>query len=869
MDPLYQIFDNAKSGGFANFSQNLPAHITENLASNIDLRPYQVEALNRYLYYCDNYQNRTTTNLNLLFNMATGSGKTVIMSALILDLFKRGYNKFVFFVNRDNIVQKTIDNFTNPASSKYLFAQSISIDGQTPNIKAVDSLNAGASDGDIQILFTTVQKLHIDLLTPRENRISLEDLAEEKIVLLSDEAHHINAWTGGEKVSGDEAVDKNTWEHSVQSVFLQNLDNVLMEFTATIDTGNTNIATKYNDVLIYKYDLKEFRNDGYSKDIQLYSVHDEVLARMLQAVVISQYRLMVAEAHGIILKPVILFKSKTIKESLANRALFNELIASLSEGDITETLAFENARLVQIRKFLKIHNISGDAFVGDIKIAFNPERIVNVNDEKESVQHQIDINTLEVEDNRIRVVFTVDKLNEGWDVLNLYDIVRLYDTRDGQYSRGGDYRPGKTTTSEAQLIGRGARYWPFKISDDQPPAMRKYDKDIDNELRILEELYYHSPRDTDYLIEIRSALVKSGMMDQDEPKTVTLSLKDNFKQKPVYKTGYVYVNKLEDNPHADKKTAMDYLSDVSQIEIKLPTHFVSVDEVFSDGSQLAREEVSSKDFVVGDIPGHIFAKALDKQFKFYNFASLRRYLPCLKAKSDFQEMLAELKLKVSGNKDDLYSPTPGNWMIIANGLLRQLQPIIETKDAPKVGSKIFKCVLLKDVFKSEKKIIVEKADGHAGIEMSRENDEYYLDLQTRDWYVYNDDFGTGYEKKLVKLINNKVDELSAKWDELHLIRNEKDLKLYAFSDGSAFMPDYLLLLQNSDETPATYYVFIEPKGENIEVSERWKEDFLLQLEDNAVVEKLFENHDDDIKIIGLPFYQPAREGEFCETFNQL
>ncbi len=35
-------------------------------------------------------------------------------------------------------------------------------------------------------------------------------------------------------------------------------------------------------------------------------------------------------------------------------------------------------------------------------------------------------------DNEFRAVFAVDMLNEGWDVLNLFDIVRLYDTRDSR-----------------------------------------------------------------------------------------------------------------------------------------------------------------------------------------------------------------------------------------------------------------------------------------------------------------------------------------------------------------------------------------------------------------------------------------------------
>jgi len=60
------------------------------------------------------------------------------------------------------------------------------------------------------------------------------------------------------------------------------------------------------------------------------------------------------------------------------------------------------------------------------------------------------LNALEDRNNEIRVIFAVDKLNEGWDVLNLFDIVRLYDTRDGK-----DNKVGKTTMAEAQLIGRG------------------------------------------------------------------------------------------------------------------------------------------------------------------------------------------------------------------------------------------------------------------------------------------------------------------------------------------------------------------------------------------------------------------------------
>ena len=98
------------------------------------------------------------------------------------------------------------------------------------------------------------------------------------------------------------------------------------------------------------------------------------------------------------------------------------------------------------------------------------------------------------------------KLNEGWDVLNLFDIVRLYETRDGK----GD-KIGKTTLSEAQLIGRGARYFPFKLEEGQDQYKRKYDDDVSNDLKILEELYYHTKEDNRYISELKKALVASGV----------------------------------------------------------------------------------------------------------------------------------------------------------------------------------------------------------------------------------------------------------------------------------------------------------------------------------------------------------------------
>ena len=68
----------------------LPSEITNNLRHAP--RTYQTDALVTWLKYVDN---KHSEPVQLLFNMATGSGKTYIMAALMLDLYRRGWRNFL------------------------------------------------------------------------------------------------------------------------------------------------------------------------------------------------------------------------------------------------------------------------------------------------------------------------------------------------------------------------------------------------------------------------------------------------------------------------------------------------------------------------------------------------------------------------------------------------------------------------------------------------------------------------------------------------------------------------------------------------------------------------------------------------------
>lgn len=81
--------------------------------------------------------------------------------------------------------------------------------------------------------------------------------------------------------------------------------------------------------MLFKYDLKEFRLDKYSKDVLFHLVDGEVKNRMLQAIIISQYRKKIALKNGINLKPLVMFKSQKIAESQENLDEFLNLLENL------------------------------------------------------------------------------------------------------------------------------------------------------------------------------------------------------------------------------------------------------------------------------------------------------------------------------------------------------------------------------------------------------------------------------------------------------------------------------------------------------------------------------------------------------------
>lgn len=856
---LFEKIDTLKEVGY--YSE-LPQYIKENLNPDFELRPYQEAAFCNYITYFENPKIRQKPT-QTLFHMATGSGKTLIMAGLMLYLYKQGYRNFLFFVNLSNIVRKTKENFLTQTSSKYLFAENLILDGERIKVKEVSNFQ-NTDENAINICFTTIQGLHSDMWAVKENSLSFDDFYGKKIVLISDEAHHLSAST--KKQNDDDSV--KSWEYTVERIFNSSPENVLLEFTATCDIKNPDIFKKYENKIIFDYPLSKFRDDLYSKEIKTLRTDSPVFDRSLQAVLLSQYRLKVFQDNRLNIKPVILLKSHRIKDNANNMAAFISGISALTGTKIQEvfdTIRGQSPIMQEAYEYFVKNGISFDQLAQEIKEDFSAIHCISANEDKEIEKNQLILNSLEDIDNPYRAVFAVDKLNEGWDVLNLFDIVRLYETRDGKNGK-----PGAGTISEAQLIGRGARYCPFKIDDEQPKYQRKYDDDVDNQLRICETLYYHCWNEPRYISELHTALREIGL-DLEGIVTKRYSLKDSFKADELYQTGYVFTNerilKSRADVHELLPSVRDKIYDVA-ISVGRGGEDVVLEEISSDKS-VETYSITMTFKEIADINYSTVNRAL-RQFDVFKFNTLKSYFPNIKSTYEFvtdENYLGNIKMKVTSK----YKALPMNVVYRACvNVLSKIALKISAIDEVYEGTTEFKAHYLHEYIR-DKSINVKPISGSIGVS---QNDASVgtnrLDLSSEDWFVFNDNFGTSEEKAFVRYFKDYVDTLRSKYDKVYLLRNERQIHLYSFDGGERFEPDYILYLcKNRADSVEQLIVFVEPKGTHLIDSDKWKEDFLLELKEKAIPTVTFVD-DNKYKIWGFHFFNTeCRSVEFESDMNTL
>ena len=617
------------------YGWELPDYIIENLKHKP--RPYQSEAI-RYFHYTQASETfKFRKPRQLMFNMATGSGKTDLMAGLILYLYKeKGYQNFLFTVNTNGVLNKTIDNLTSTQSTKFLFDSNLEIDGEHIVVNQISKrFPEFPVSNSINIKFVSIQMLTNELYTQAENIMSLNDYQKTKMVVLADEAHHYSAST---KRKSKTELEKASWEESLLKLLNVHDDNLLLEFTATLDFDDDTIYQKYRDKIIYRYTLDSYIKERYSKNVRRIQTGNSNEDNMLSTVLLSEYRRKFAlEKFGVEIKPVILFKSHKIDASYEANNLFNEMIENLTVERLSEFLTSqlrsvseEQSHTLQLAYQYYLEHDDLSTVVREIKRGFSPTRILNANDSDSSSKGLLEtgqyqaLNSLESPSNLYRVVFAVAKLTEGWDVLNLYDIVRI-----SNLGNKTDKRDAKSTNSEAQLIGRGARYNPFSLNQEIS-YQRRFDESDETASLLLETLHYHTLNEPQYIKNLMASLDKMNLATGTDEKNppIEIKLKPSFKKTQIYKTGKLYYNETEEIPDEHYVNLGSYGIDISKIA-NVP-YFKSTYET----AYLAAEEVESKISQLRDIDIRYFKKAVNRS-NFYRFDNLRKYLPNLKSMDDF------------------------------------------------------------------------------------------------------------------------------------------------------------------------------------------------------------------------------------------
>ena len=918
-DPDYQSW--AKSYA-------IPEYITDNLHPTKTLRAYQEKALKHFIWL---YEHDRANAKHLLFNMATGTGKTLVMAGVVLYLYEKGYRNFLFLVHQIQIKDQAVKNFTDYKFDKYLFnPKGIKINGQKVDVKAISNV-ADAGRNAINFMFFSTSMLYNRLKEDKENGITAEDFANNNIVIIADEAHRLNVDTRGKSKKDIEEI--LNWETAVMTAIKAREENILLEFTATVDLANQSIHEKYEDKIVVRYDFLEFNKDGYSKDVKfLYNqeshIEDQKRLLIINAVALSEYRRLLAEREmGIYITPILLVKSVKIAQSEEDRNFFDGVISSLRPEDLSrlkelskENKNHEHEILADMFAWIADKNnglvSQGDwdglkSFVSEIRASFAHDNTLIYNSQKKEKSDLLPL--LDSSRNTIRAIFSVNALNEGWDVLSLYDIIH-FDISESK----------KVSLQDIQLIGRGARYMPYELpksyyADDASQEMlledwhknlefdkykRKFDREPYERGRVLETFVYHFVKTGTFLENLQRDLLGEGIISEGvEKKTITM--KQKFLDSETYKKGFVLVNQTEKRTKTlGEEIDTTFNKVIKAGSYKLKTTGISDFEQnqIIDGQKTALIRITEEYF-----PLPVIRKALvSAEGNFFRFNNLSEHIVGIETVDELiEKYLPKYEIKYTyeeGKSISQLSPTE-KLQLLVGVILPEVRKAIDINMPRVTGSKKFRPLSLSQVFGKEKNIYLmsfptedpitgEKVfisnDERAKAQSDHDSSELQYDVKNASWYAYDENFGTSEEKKFVKYFASQVNDLRAKYTgaEIYLIRNELDYWLFSPQDGRRFSPDYMLIVNDVANGEMYYQVLIEPKGGHILEGDLWKEEALISLADDSEVvfdadegdsrnyreylEEVSKHGYKEVKPLGLKFYNsdPRGEEDFALDFQE-
>ncbi|HEZ8864494.1 TPA: DEAD/DEAH box helicase family protein [Neisseria gonorrhoeae] len=446
-------------------------------------------------------------------------------------------------------------------------------------------------------------------------------------------------------------------------------------------------------------------------------------------------------------------------------------------------------------------------------------------------------------------------------------------TSDAEIERKGwEHMVSAATVSEKQLIGRGVRYFPFAFEGKQPNK-RKFDNDMQHELRILEELFYYThDEQSRYITELKNELRKDGYLpEKDDDKVLaTFKLKSEFADNKDFRELLIWANKKIPNPNAKSNNADSLQANPQTLSFQVhgnqllqETQFTA-DENDETARQIGTQNNFTQTIKMSEMERHIFNKALHIKGKnsqsLFHFDRLQSKLDIQNRNELQNKLLKDWQIEFLGLEQDK-QVRPDDKLAGCLKILEMVEKHLNESDIPFIGTKEFTPKKLWEIFGTPKQKWVKKDDIKTAI------------ATQNDWYVMDNFAGTGLEEALIQFISARLGDLKSQYD-VHLIRNEEVFKLNNFADGEGFMPDFVLLLKDKQKSSSDsvddflhYQIFIEPKGGHLVENDSWKEAFLKSITVEYGRDKILQKNTPHYRLIGLPFFTDhQKNGQFTELF---
>jgi len=227
------------------------------------------------------------------------------------------------------------------------------------------------------------------------------------------------------------------------------------------------------------------------------------------------------------------------------------------------------------------------------------------------------------------------------------------------------------------------------------------------------------------------------------------------------------------------------------------------------------------------------------------------------------DYLGGVEITFQGNSTEISSLSNKTQLEGLTGLLEQIEAGLRKNMTEYTGTEEFKLNPVSSVFTDKVLKLVEGSERANG-------DEQFV--EDKGWYVFNANYGTSEEKAFVRMLDRQMDMLKQKYNGIYLVRNERHFKIYSFSDGQAFEPDFVLFLREKNGDMLTYQIFVEPKGKHLKEHDKWKQEFLQEITKKfkgKTLEFKTQSKTQKYRLVGVPFYNNEDENKFKQSLCEV